>query len=245
MDAYGEDLAYIHDAGFGNTARDAAELLIGVLQRDGVEAGAVVELGCGSGILSEKMATAGYDVTGVDISPAFVELARRRVPGGRFFVGSLLTVELPPCVAVAAVGECVNYLFDDGNSAEALADLFARVYQALMPGGLFLFDTAEPGRVVGQEPVKTHIEGEDWAVLVTVEEDRLQRMLRRDITSFRKVGESYRRSREVHRLRLYPRAELEQRLVDIGFHVSLLNDYGGKPFPAGYVGFLARKPVAC
>src|SRR5688572_7386388 len=111
-EAYRDDLAYIHDAGFGGFARGAGALLLGELSRRGLDGGLVIDPGCGSGILSEQVPARGFDVLGIDLSAAFVELARRRVPGGRFRVESLLTAELPPCVAVAAVGECVNYLFD-------------------------------------------------------------------------------------------------------------------------------------
>src|SRR5438067_8324966 len=149
QDSYRDDLAYIHDAGFGHFARGAAELLPEELARRGFGRGLVIDLGCGSGILSEALAARGYDVLGIDISPEFIALARRRVPGGRFRVESLLDAELPPCVAVAAVGECVNYLFDERHSWEGAGQMLARAFAALAPGGLLLFDVAEPGRVPG------------------------------------------------------------------------------------------------
>src|SRR5437764_4966322 len=151
-DAYREDLAFIHDAGFGGLARHAAAVLLDGLRRRGAARGRVIDLGCGSGLLAREAAAAGYDVLGIDISAAMVALARERVPGGTFRVGSLLTAELPACVAVAAVGECCNYLFDAGHSTRALGRLFRRVYAALGPGGLLLLDAAGPGRVPGPAP---------------------------------------------------------------------------------------------
>jgi SAM-dependent methyltransferase len=82
--------------------------------------GLVIDLGCGSGILSREVADAGYDVLGIDISPAMIDLARRRVPYGDFRVGSVLTGDLPPCIAVAAVGEVINYAFDSGVTSVRL-----------------------------------------------------------------------------------------------------------------------------
>ena len=41
-------------------------------------------------------------------------------------------------VAIAAVGECINYLFDAGNTRSRLAKLFRRIHESLIPGGLFL-----------------------------------------------------------------------------------------------------------
>jgi SAM-dependent methyltransferase len=241
-DAYREDLAYIHDAGFGGYARSAAPVLLGALRQAGAERGLVIELGCGSGILSAEIAAAGYDVLGYDISEAMIALARRRVPQARFRVQSLWAAELPACVAVAAVGECVNFLFDPDNTDAALAKLFRRIHDALCPGGLLLFDVAEPGRVPGGGPRRDYREGNDWAVLVTAEEDRRRRLLTRRITSFRKVGKLYRREQEVHQLRLLRGAALARQLRGIGFRVRLLRAYGEFRFPPGYVALLARKP---
>src|SRR5262249_57042457 len=133
--------------------------------------------------------------------------ARKRVPGGRFGEGSLLTAELPPCVAVAAVGEVINYLFDGGHSRRAVARLFRRIHDALCPGGLLIGDAAGPGRVGGRGPVLRHAVGDDWAVLVRAEEDRRRRPLTRDITRFRRGGELYRPDHEAHRPRPLTPAE--------------------------------------
>jgi SAM-dependent methyltransferase len=240
-EAYREDLAYIHNAGFGGYARAAAPLLVEELRHRGVDRGLVIDLGCGSGISSEQFAAGGFDVLGIDLSAALLNLARRRVPQGRFHQGSLLSAELPPCVAVAAIGECVNYLFDAGHSLEGVRQLLGRSFTALTPGGLMVFDVAEPGRVPGGKS-KTYIEGDGWAVLVATEEDQRQGLLTRLITTFRKVGELYRRDHEIHRLRLLPRAQVVSWLEEVGFRVQTLGAYGPLPFAPGHVGFLAQKP---
>jgi SAM-dependent methyltransferase len=242
IDAYRDDLAYIHDAGFGSFAANAAPVLVEALRRGGVASGLVLDLGCGSGILARELIDAGYDVLGIDISPSMIALARARVPEARFREASLLTAELPPCVAVAAIGQCLNYLFDRTNSERALFRLLQRTYEAIAKGGLFLFDVAGPGRVPGPGPRKTFFEGDGWAVLVTAEEDRRHRRLTRRITSFRKVGDLYRRDQEIHRLRLIQRSDLARRLRRIGFRVRTLSGYGTFKFPAGSVGFLASRP---
>jgi SAM-dependent methyltransferase len=240
-DAYRDDLAYIHDAGFGGWARAAATVLLEEMRRSALDRGLVIDLGCGSGILSEQLAAGGYDVLGIDFSAALIALARTRVPSGRFRVESLLTAELLSCIAVAVVGECFNYLFDERHSWEGVRQVLGRVFASLVPGGLLLFDIAEPGRVPGGAS-KGYKEGEDWAVLVAVEEDAQHGLLNRHITSFRKVGELYRRDHEVHRLRLLPREQVLSWLRDIGFQAETLDAYGPMSFPVGWVGFLARKP---
>jgi SAM-dependent methyltransferase len=239
-EAYRDDLAYIHDAAFGGFARGAAALLLEELVRQGFDRGLVIDLGCGSGILSEQLAARGFAVLGIDLSAALIALARQRVPQGVFRVESLLTAELPRCVAVAAVGECVNYLFDEHHSLEGVRLVLGRAFQALAPGGLLVFDVAEPGRVPGGTS-RTFMEGEGWAVLVAAEEDRQQGLVTRHITSYRQAGELYRRDHEVHRLRLLPRDRVVSWLEEIGFAVRILEAYGPVQFFPGHVGFLARK----
>jgi SAM-dependent methyltransferase len=237
LKAYGDDLAYIHDVGFGFFAKGAAPGLLAILRRCGIRNGLVVDLGCGSGIWARELVDHGYDVLGVDLSPSMIAIARRRVPEGRFEVGSLLRFQLPPCAAVTSLGECVNYLFDKKNSKKELARLFSRVYGALRPGGVFVFDVAEPRRVGG-----SYREGKDWATVVQVEKDPKADVLTRRITFFRQAGKLYRRGQEVHRLQLYRAPELAEELRAIGFRVRLLRGYGHYRFPAGLTGILARKP---
>ncbi len=238
-EGYREDLAYVHHAGFGRLAANAASLLTETLRSGGLQRGLVVDLCCGSGPLSQSLSDAGYDVLGVDISGAMVEMARERVPEGRFVEGSILSLDLPPCVAVAAVGECFNYLFDEGNTEEGLGDLLRRIHAALVPGGVLIFDAAGPGRAPARP--QTHAEGDDWAVLATAEEDEERGILTRRITTFRGVGELYRRDEEVHRLRLIGREETAAQLRDLGFLVNVLDGYGEFRVPRGLAGFLARK----
>lgn len=238
--AYRADLAYIHDSGFGHIAEAASKTLLDSLHAARVRAGRVVDLGCGSGIMAARLARAGYDVLGFDISPDMVELSRRRVPAGTFQCASVLDVEIPDCVAVSAVGEIFNYLFDRRNSPARLRSLFRRVYRALPTGGLFFFDAAMPGRAAyGTQ--RTYAEGDDWACLYEADEDRTRKRLVRRITTFRKAGRAYRRDREEHRLRLFERDELVEPLAKLGFRVRTVRRYGELKLPPGYLGFVARK----
>lgn len=243
---YRDDLAFIHDAGFGHVAQNAATELLKELARKRKTAQAslcVVDLGCGSGILAQAVSAAGYRVLGFDLSDAMLALAAKRAPQAEFRRQSCLSAQIPPCLAVAAVGEVFNYLFDRRNPGRRLASVFDRVYEALLPGGLFLFDVAEPGRVGGSAPVRGYSEGVGWACMYSAEEDRRRKTLTRTITTFRKLGEAYRRHREIHRLRLYPRSEVTQQLKRAGFQVRTLGGYARFRFPTGWAAFLACKPT--
>lgn len=237
---YKDDLAYIHDVGFGEFAGNSVPALLDILRNNEINAGLVVDLGCGTGILASELVRAGYQVLAVDISNAMIAIARKRVPQAEFVEGSLLKTRLPPCGAVTSLGECLNYLFDKSNSMGQLQKLFRRVYAALMPGGVFVFDIAEPGR--GKGPRQRHREGRDWAVLLEVDEDQRTNRLMRRIVSFRKVGTLFSRDEEIHRLQLYKRSDVANALRQAGFRVRTLDGYGEQTMIPGCVAFVARKP---
>src|ERR671917_2836445 len=196
---YGEDLAYIHDAGHAEFALETAPGILEILAQSGIHEGLVVDLGCGSGLLARKLLDAGYSVLGIDISEAMIELSRRRAPEAAFRVGSLFDADIPPCAAVTAISEVLNYLFDEEDGG--LIPLFRRVYEALVPGGVFVFDALGPGQVPPGATARGLREGEDWAVISEMEEDVERGTMTGRIISFRKVGEHYRRGRGIHRAR--------------------------------------------
>jgi hypothetical protein len=142
---------------------------------------------------------------------------------------------------VTAIGEIFSYLFDRNNTPANLEKLFRRIYQALQPGGLLIFDVVAPGRAPGPGPTRHCREADDWVALATAEEDRQKNLLTRRITTFRKAGSLYRRQEEVHRLRLCRRPELTRQLRQCGFRVRPLAGYGQLRFAPGHIGFLARK----
>jgi SAM-dependent methyltransferase len=212
------------------------------LDQNGIRDGLVVDLGCGSGLLARELIDAGYSVFGIDISGAMVDLARRRAPGAEFRVGSLFEVEIPPCAAVTAVSEVLNYLFDTENEDWGLGRLFRRVHDALAPGGLFVFDALGPGQVPPGVSKRSFRVKEDWAVLSELEEDAGRGTMERRIVSFRRVGEHYRRDEEVHRVRLYDPPELSAELERAGFRARTMRSYGDFPLGEGHTVFVTRKP---
>ncbi len=94
----------------------------------------VLELGCGSGVPSTQQLARRFDVTGVDISPRQIELARRNVPSARFVCADISTLDFPERSFDGVVGlYAISHL-----PREEHARLFGDVFRLLTPGGLFL-----------------------------------------------------------------------------------------------------------
>lgn len=244
MSAYEADLAYIHDTGFTRFVHRSAPGLLRLLRQKGIRKGLVVDAGCGSGVWARVLTDHGYGALGIDISRAMIHLARQHAPTATFRIGSFLDAELPSCDAVTSVGECVNYAFDPQSGLTSLVGFFRRVYAALRPGGVFVFDVVEPGQVPNREIQKRFLEGPDWAILLEVREDRKRKMLERRIVSFRRVGRLFRRTEEIHRLHLYTSAQLMAELRVAGFEVQALNGYGRFRLAPAHAVLVARKPAA-
>ena len=242
MSRYRQDLAYINDAGFSDFATGATPGVLAILRREGVRTGLVVDLGCGGGHWAGALGQEGYDVLGVDLSPAQINLARARAPRARFATGSLLSAKIPACDAVTAIGEIVNYQFDPAHSRASLSRLFRRVHAALRPGGLFVFDVAGPDRVPGTLPASFWKEGADWSIHVEVDGNSHSRWMTRKIVCFRKnAAGRYRRTEELHRLRLFHPAEVAAELDTIGFRATVKPGYGRFRLYPGMHAIVARK----
>jgi SAM-dependent methyltransferase len=239
---YAEDFAYIHHTGFGSFAERSAPELLSVLRHLGIHAGFVVDLGCGSGIWAQARLAAGYRVLAVDCAPAMIELARRRAPAADFVTASAYSVDLPPCVAVTAIGEGLTYIAPE-DPGEVLPPFLGRIFEALLPGGVLVFDLVVRSET-GPTRYRVRRSGVDWNVDVEVVEIPEQSILTRQITMTRRLDGGERRSSEVHRVRTFHAAEVERWLQSVGFEIERLAGYGKMPLPPQRVAFLARKPPA-
>jgi SAM-dependent methyltransferase len=237
---YEEDLAYIHHVGFGSLAREGAPAVIEALRPlsvGGVGA-TVLELGCGSGILLSALAAAGYNTIGVDASGPMIDLARRAAPSATLIVGSLYDIEIPPCDAVIAMGEGLNYV-REGETPPA-AELFGRIAAALPEGGLFLFDVIVRGKQA-RATYRTWSAGPDWAALVEVEPAESGTEIRRGITTFRLVEGGYRRGHEEHFVHLFSKSVIREELARAGFRVQAGSSYGTAEVGPGRLVFVCRR----
>jgi len=232
-------LAYIHNVGYDFHARGLAPALLKLFEKARLTGSVVIDIGCGGGIWAQQLARAGYRPVGIDISRAMIELARQRVPSGEFHVASFLDFPLPECGAITSLGEVVCYLFDRHNHLRMLARWLKNAYDALLPGGLLVFDIVETGLDRGRPP--TWRSGDDWACGVSFECDERRAQLVRHITTFRKVGETYRRGEETHRVQLYDRRDIAGLLKKAGFRVRSTRRFGDYALLPKRTGFIARK----
>jgi len=95
---------------------------------------AVLEIGCGSGARATLAMAKRYRVTGIDLSARQIERARERIPTGRFLVGVVTGIDLPPGSFRAIVA---FYMMNHIPSGEH-ASVYQRVAAWLEPGGLLI-----------------------------------------------------------------------------------------------------------
>src|SRR5215831_1644609 len=137
---YRDDLSLVHHRGFGFHADMCApgivELLRPVRERDGL----VVEIGCGSGLLTRHLLDAGHRVVATDASPAMLDLAREVAPDAEDIRQVVLPDDpLPDADAIVSVGHVLNYLSDESAVRRALAS----IAEALRPGGVLAIDLCD------------------------------------------------------------------------------------------------------
>lgn len=228
MAHYRDDLAWIHHAGFSEFAHAAAPGVISLLREHGVADGLVIDIGCGSGVLSRALTDAGYDVLGIDASPAMIGLARVTAPNARFEVATFAEAQLPQCNAIVAMGEVLNY---------GTLDDVRRFISNAAHARLLLFDVAECGSYPAHDEHRSG--GDDWSVIAVKDSDG--RHLTRRVLTFRNVDGVMRRDEEVHELELYARDELQSALQQHGFRVRVRRSYGSRRLPIGHSVYVASR----
>jgi SAM-dependent methyltransferase len=236
---YETDLAAAHSASFSELSLAGGSVVLDALLDSGISQGAIVDLGCGSGEWTALASSRGFEVTGVDVSTAMLELARARVPSARFVRSSLWEYELPsPLVAVTALGEALNYGTPALPSIHAFSALAERVARVLVSGGVFVFDL-----LVGGEPMRyrSWVERDGRAVLVEVDEDTASSALTRSIVVFTEQSGSYRRTAERHLVRVYDLADVERAISQAGLSHTLSEAYGDRELGPRRVACIARK----
>ena len=141
MEAY-TSFAEVYDTFMDNVPYEEwAEYLAELLREYDIEDGLVLDLGCGTGSLTEILATKGYDMIGADGSAEMLEIAmEKKAQSGHdilYLLQDMREFELYGTVrAVVSVCDCVNYITDE----KELEQVFRLVNNYLDPVGIFIFD---------------------------------------------------------------------------------------------------------
>jgi len=141
MDAY-TDFAGVYDKFMDNTPYDAwCDNITRQLGEYGITDGLVLDLGCGTGSLTQRLAARGYDMIGVDCSQEMLNIAcdKRAQTGADilYLNQDMREFELYGTVrAVICICDSINYLLED----EDIVTCFRLVNNYLDPQGIFFFD---------------------------------------------------------------------------------------------------------
>ena len=208
---------------------DVLRFMQQILNQAGLQPETVVDLACGTGSLSVRLAKAGYRVYGVDLSEDMLTVAmnkamelEKNIP---FFVcQNMCELTLPEQVDwVVCMLDSVNYLTDPADCAE----MIRRVAENLKPGGMFIFDFNTPYKLRGLDGQVFLDENEDSYCVWRAEYDEEENICYYGIDLFQYVEEEdlWERSFEEHREYAYTPEQLIGYLEQAGFtDITLYGD---------------------
>ena len=114
-----------------------------IFRKNGRKPETVVDLGCGTGAVTNILAERGYQVTGVDISEDMLFVAREKARKSGLQVSYIcqdmteLTLHRP-VDAIICMCDGFNYILEEAK----LKQTFQRIYQYLNPGGIWYLISA-------------------------------------------------------------------------------------------------------
>jgi SAM-dependent methyltransferase len=159
--------AYRRFSGFYDAVMDdpapRAQQVIDWVTRYLPHASSLLELGCGTGSILARL-TSIPSLTGLDLSPEMLAVAREKVPGARLIEGDMKAFSL------AETFDVVICVFDTLNHLLSFADweaMFGVVHDHLTETGLFIFDVNSLGelRRLGEEPPWVYDFGQGVAII--------------------------------------------------------------------------------
>lgn len=194
----------------------------------------VLDLGCGTGTLTELLYQKGYDMIGIDYSQDMLNIAmeKKTVSGSDilYLCQDMRELDLYSTVGtVVSVCDSVNYLLED----EDVEETFRLVNNYLYPGGLFIFDfntVYKYEQVIGDTTIAENRE-ECSFIWENYYHDK-ERINEYDLTIFvREEEELFRRFSETHYQRGYTLEEMKNFVEKAGlkFIKAIDADTHGEP----------------
>lgn len=188
-----DPIAWFYDRYWGDRYPRLALAALQELLLPGVPPGArLLDLCCGAGHLTSRLAALGYQVTGLDRSEPMLRCARANLAaaapagGSSAFVADARAFRLAPVFAGAlSTFDSLNYLLELDEVEAALRN----VHAALAPGAAFVFDLNMEEAFLTQWHKSSAIVAPDHAVIVRGGYDANQRLGHTDVTMFRRAGQ--------------------------------------------------------
>ena len=231
---YRRDLAVVHHKGFGFHAAACAPGILDILAPVRARQGLVLELGCGTGLLTKELIAAGHQVIATDASAGMLAVARDFLgevePTPDLRLLALPDDPLPPADAIVAIGHPLNYL----PSADAIDRALVAIAEALRPGGVVAIDLCdlEWGRARQDSPNYSDV-GPDWAIITRFATPRPELFVR-DITTFVASADgSWRRDDEHHENVLIDTSLVPALMREHGVDVEVRASFGTETLPTG------------
>lgn len=185
-----------------------------------VEHNTVLDLGCGTGTLTELLACAGFDMIGLDNSGEMLEAAQRKKEKSGsstlYLLQDMREFELYGTVgAVCSVCDSLNYLLEDRD----MVKVFSLVNNYLYPGGIFVFDfntVYKYESVIGDATIAEN--RDDCSFIWENYYDAESRINEYDLTVFVREGDgdSFRKFTETHFQKGYTLAQMQDFLEAAG-----------------------------
>ena len=226
MDAY-KELASSYDRLTTDVDYAAVvEFYTQILDREGLKPRTCVDLACGTGSVSVLLAERGLDVVGVDMSEDMLTVAFDKTSGmekpPRFVCQKLQELHLPRAVDLAVCAlDSLDYITEPADCAEAIR----RVYKALNPGGIFIFDVNTPEKLRAMDGQVFLDEDDDVYCVWRGEFDARTNICSYGMDLFQRSGYMWQRSFEEHREYAYSQTQLTDYLKDAGFtHIEVFAD---------------------
>lgn len=141
MEAY-TSFAQVYDLFMDNIPyTEWCNYITSLLQEYQITEGLILDLGCGTGTLTESLSKKGYDMIGIDSSPEMLEIATEKHllsnSNSLYLLQDMRNFELYGTVkAVVSICDSINYIL----TQEELIQVFSLVNNYLDPEGIFLFD---------------------------------------------------------------------------------------------------------
>jgi SAM-dependent methyltransferase len=228
---YRQDLALVHHLGFGFHADRVSSGVLELLEPVRARGGLVVELGCGSGLLTRYLLDAGHRVLATDASPAMLALARETAPDAEGLAQLVLPDDpIPTCDAIVSVGHPLSYLPDEESVDRAIA----AAAEALTPGGVLAVDICdlEWGTARQEAPNAARV-GANWAIITEYSMPSPSRFVRQMAVFVRNADGSWRRDDERHENVLIDTGRLPGLLAEHRVDAKVATSFGTELLPVG------------